>query len=220
MLAEELIVDNIPPLKPSDTGETALNWMDDFKVKNLCVVENQQYLGTISENDILSITDIGESLSKHKEMFNPVYVKQSQHIFEVVKVVNDHQLSIIPVLDEHEQYIGAITIAQLMNIIADMPVANSPGGIIVLELNYNDYSLAHISSIIEENDTKILGTFVTSHPDSTKIQLTIKVNNIDIASIIASLQRHEYVITFFNQSSDAGVDLRDRFDSFMNYMNI
>lgn len=220
MLAEELIVDNIPPLKPSDTGETALNWMDDFKVKNLCVVENQQYLGTISENDILSITDIGESLSKHKEMFNPVYVKQSQHIFEVVKVVNDHQLSIIPVLDEHEQYIGAITIAQLMNIIADMPVANGPGGIIVLELNYNDYSLAHISSIIEENDTKILGTFVTSHPDSTKIQLTIKVNNIDIASIIASLQRHEYVITFFNQSSDAGVDLRDRFDSFMKYMNI
>ena len=220
MLAEELIVDNIPPLKPSDTGETALNWMDDFKVKNLCVVENEQYLGTISENDILSITDIGESLSKHKEMFNPVYVKQSQHIFEVVKVVNDHQLSIIPVLDEHEQYIGAITIAQLMNIIADMPVANGPGGIIVLELNYNDYSLAHISSIIEENDTKILGTFVTSHPDSTKIQLTIKVNNIDIASIIASLQRHEYVITFFNQSSDAGVDLRDRFDSFMNYMNI
>ena len=220
MLAEELIVDNIPPLKPSDTGETALNWMDDFKVKNLCVVENEQYLGTISENDILSITDIGESLSKHKEMFNPVYVKQSQHIFEVVKVVNDHQLSIIPVLDEHEQYIGAITIAQLMNIIADMPVANGPGGIIVLELNYNDYSLAHISSIIEENDTKILGTFVTSHPDSTKIQLTIKVNNIDIASIIASLQRHEYVITFFNQSSDAGVDLRDRFDSFMKYMNI
>ena len=220
MLAEELIVDNIPPLKPSDTGETALNWMDDFKVTHLCVVENEQYLGTISENDILSITDIGESLSKHKEMFNPVYVKQSQHIFEVVKVVNDHQLSIIPVLDEHEQYIGAITIAQLMNIIADMPVANGPGGIIVLELNYNDYSLAHISSIIEENDTKILGTFVTSHPDSTKIQLTIKVNNIDIASIIASLQRHEYVITFFNQSSDAGVDLRDRFDSFMNYMNI
>ena len=137
-----------------------------------------------------------------------------------MKVVNDHQLSIIPVLDEHEQYIGAITIAQLMNIIADMPVANGPGGIIVLELNYNDYSLAHISSIIEENDTKILGTFVTSHPDSTKIQLTIKVNNIDIASIIASLQRHEYVITFFNQSSDAGVDLRDRFDSFMKYMNI
>jgi acetoin utilization protein AcuB len=220
MLAEELIVDNIPPLKPSDTGETALNWMDDFKVMHLCVVENQKYLGTVSESDILSITDIGESLSKHKELFNPVYVKQSQHIFEVVKVVNDHQLSITPVLDEREQYLGAITIAQLMNIIADMPVANSPGGIIVLELNYNDYSLAHISSIIEENNTKILGTFITSHADSTKIQLTIKVNSVDISSIISSLQRHEYVITFFNQSLDAGVDLRDRFDSFMNYINI
>jgi CBS domain-containing protein len=220
MLAEELIVDNIPPLKPSDTSEVALNWMDDFKVSHLCIVDKNEYLGTISESDILGIAALGEQLIKHKDLFDPVFVKQSQHIFEVVKVVNDHNLTIIPVLDANEKYLGAITIAQLMNIIADMPVANSPGGIIVLELNYNDYSLSHISSIIEENETKILGTFVTSHPDSTKIQLTIKVNSIDIASIIASLQRHEYVITFFNQSSDAGVDLQDRFDSFMNFLNI
>jgi len=220
MLAEELIVDNIPPLKPSDTSEIALNWMDDFKVSHLCVVDKNEYLGTISESDILGIAAVGEQLIKHKDLFDPVFVKQSQHIFEVVKVVNDHNLTIIPVLDANEKYLGAITIAQLMNIIADMPVANSPGGIIVLELNYNDYSLSHISSVIEETETKILGTFVTSHPDSTKIQLTIKVNSIDIASILASLQRHEYVITFFNQSSDAGVDLQDRFDSFMNFLNI
>lgn len=220
MLAEELIVDNIPPLSLSDTCELALNWMDDYKVSHLCVVQNKQYLGTVSESDILGLTDIGESLSKHREIFDPIYVKENQHIFEVVKVVNDHHLTIIPVLDANEDYIGAITVAQLMKIIADMPVANNPGGIIVLELNQNDYSLAHISSIIEENDTKILGTFITSHPDSTKVQLTIKVNSIDISAIIASLQRHEYTITFYNQTSDEGADLKDRFDSFMNYLNI
>ena len=220
MLAEELIVDHIPPLKPTDTGETALNWMDDYKVRHLTVVDNSEYLGTISESDVLGLADASEEIGAHRELLSPIFVMQNQHIFEVVKVVNDHKLSIIPVLDENEEYLGAITIAQLMNIIADMPVANNPGGIIVLELNNNDYSLPHIASIIEENNTKILGTFVTSHPDSTKLHLTIKVASVEIASIIASLQRHEYSITFSNDSGRAGSDLRDRFDSFMNYMNI
>ena len=107
-----------------------------------------------------------------------------------------------------------------MEIIADMPVANNPGGVIVLELNYNDYSLEAIARIIEENNTKILGTFITSHPDSTKMQLTIKVNTVDIRAIVSSLQRHEYSITYFEDSGDFNDDLKDRFDSFMNFLNL
>jgi predicted transcriptional regulator len=220
MLAEELIVDNIPPLQITDSGETALRWMDEFKTMHLTVLNDGAFLGTISESDILGMTDISEPISAYKDLLNPTFVTQNQHIFEVVKVVNDQKLTIIPVLDTQEHYKGSISIAQLMKIIADMPVANNPGGIIVLELNQNDYSLEAIARIIEENDTKILGSFITSHEDSTKINLTIKLNTVEIRSIIAALQRHEYTITFFEQSSDFNDDLRDRYDSFMNYLNI
>lgn len=220
MLAEELIVDNIPPLSPNDSGETALRWMDEFKVTHLSVVDGTAFLGTVSESDILGMADIGEKVGNYRELYNPACVTQNQHIFEVVKVVNDHMLSIIPVLGSQEHYLGSITIAQLMKIIADMPVANNPGGIIVLELNVHDYSLQSIAGIIEENNTRILGTFVTSHPDTTKLQLTIKVNKIDIRSIIAALQRHNYIITFYEDKSDYGEDLRDRYDAFMNYLNM
>jgi acetoin utilization protein AcuB len=220
MIAEELIVDNIPPLSRKDTGETALRWMDEFKIMNLSVVENGTFLGTISESDILGMADIGEPIGNYSELFNPACVNQNQHIFEVVKVVNDQKLTIVPVLDTQEHYVGSITIAQLMEIIADMPVANNPGGVIVLELNKNDYSLEQIAHIIEENDTKILGTFITSHVDSTKMELTIKVNKVEIQSIIAGLQRHGFNITFFDDKGGAQDDLRDRFDSFMNYLNI
>ena len=220
MLAEELIVDNIPPLSKNDTGETALRWMDEFKIMHLSVVENKNFLGTISESDVLGMTDLSEKIGSYMELLNPAFVTQRQHIFEVVKVVNDRKLSIIPVLDAHEKYAGSITIAQVMEIIADMPVANNPGGVIVLELNYNDYSLEAIARIIEENNTKILGTFITSHPDSTKMQLTIKVNTVDIRAIVSSLQRHEYSITYFEDSGDFNDDLKDRFDSFMNFLNI
>jgi len=220
MLAEELIADNIPPLQLEDTGETALRWMDEFKLMHLSVVDKGEFLGTISESDVLGMSDIGEKLVKYRDLLNPAFVTQNQHIFEVVKVVNDQKLTIIPVLDSQEHYKGSISIAQLMEIIADMPVANNPGGVIVLELNQNDYSLEAIARIIEENDTKILGTFVTSHENSTKIELTIKVNKVDIRAIIASLQRHEYSITYFEQSDDFNDDIRDRYDSFMNYLNI
>ncbi|GAB5538484.1 MAG: hypothetical protein Salg2KO_05870 [Salibacteraceae bacterium] len=220
MLAQDLIVDNIPPLGRSDSGDKALQWMDDFKISHLSVVDNDKFLGIISESDILSMDDSSDMVMPHRELLNPIYVLQSQHIFEVVKVVNDHKLTIIPVLDSNEKYLGSISIGQLMEIIADMPVANNPGGIIVLELNHNDYSLLHIAGIIEENNTKILGTFVTSHPDSTKMQLTIKVNSVDIGSIIASLERHEYSITYFNDNGNATDDIRNRYDSFMNYLNI
>jgi acetoin utilization protein AcuB len=220
MLAEELIVDNIPPLSKNDTGETVLRWMDEFKIMHLSVVENKNFLGTISESDVLGMTDLSEKIGSYMELLNPAFVTQRQHIFEVVKVVNDQKLSIIPVLDANEKYAGSITIAQVMEIIADMPVANNPGGVIVLELNYNDYSLEAIARIIEENNTKILGTFITSHPDSTKMKLTIKVNTVDIRAIVSSLQRHEYSITYFEDSGDFNDDLKDRFDSFMNFLNI
>ena len=220
MLAEELVVDNILPLSKNDTGETALRWMDEFKIMHLSVVENKNFLGTISESDILGMTDLSEKIGSYMELLNPAFVTQRQHIFEVVKVVNDQKLSIIPVLDANEKYAGSITIAQVMEIIADMPLANNPGGVIELELNYNDYSLEAIARIIEENNTKILGTFITSHPDSTKIKLTIKVNTVDIRAIVSSLQRHEYSITYFEDSGDFNDDLKDRFDSFMNFLNL
>jgi len=220
MLAEELIVDNIPPLQKSDTGETALQWMDEFKLMHLSVIEDNNFLGTISESVVLGMADLSEKIGSYMELLNPAFVTQRQHIFEVVKVVNDQKLSIIPVLDAQEKYVGSITIAQLMEIIADMPVANNPGAVIVLELNQNDYSLEPIVRIIEENNTKILGTFISSHSDSTKLQLTIKVNTVDIRSIVSSLQRHEYSITYFEDNSDFNDDLKDRFDSFMNFLNI
>lgn len=219
MLAQELIVDDIPPLKLTDTGETAMRWMDEFKVNHLSVVDGTAFLGTISENVILGMADLSQPIKSYRELFNPVFVKQSQHIFEVVRVVNEHSLSIITVLDKNERYIGSITIAQLMKIIADMPVVNDMGGIIVLELNIRDYSLSEIARIIEEENTKLLGLFITSHPESTKIHLTLKVNRTDIGGILASFARYDYTVVFSDAQDESEENLDDRFDSFMNFLN-
>ena len=126
----------------------------------------------------------------------------------------------IPVLNNEDKYIGNITLAYLMKVIAEMSVVSDQGGTIELELNANDYSLSEIARIVEMNDAKILGSFITSHPDSTKIQFTFKVNRIDLRPILQTFERYNYRVTASFDSGGHDDDLRDRFDSFMNYLNI
>ncbi|MDP4933279.1 MAG: hypothetical protein NWR30_01080 [Salibacteraceae bacterium] len=94
MLAEKLIVQELPSLKPSDNGDTALRWMDDYKVTNLCVVNEGVFLGTISEDNVLNMNDVGEAISTVKETFNHSFVRKDQHVFEAVKVINEDHLTV------------------------------------------------------------------------------------------------------------------------------
>ncbi len=220
MLAYELLSDDIPPLKSMETTEKALVWMDEFKVSHLPLVDGVKLIGIISESDLLDMENKEIKLSEVDLPLINIHAYEDQHIFEVVKIVSDHQLSVIPVLSRENQYIGAISIKRLMEVIAEMPVVEDPGGIIVLELNKIDYVLSQIANIVESNEAKILGTFITSHPDSNKMQLTIKVNVLDLSSILQTFERYNYnVMASFHQKNHLH-DLKDRYDSFMNYLNM
>lgn len=220
MLAKDLITEDVPPLKSTDTVEKASGWMDDFKVLHLPVLNGRSLVGVVEEQDLLDKPNPDLMLDEANMNYRLVYVKENMHVFEVVKIVSDHNLSLIPVLDDNEKYVGNITLSHLINVIAEMSVVSDKGGIIELEMNQHDYSLFEIARIVEMNDAKILGSFITSHPDTTKLQVTFKVNRSDLRAIIQTFQRYNYTITASFDSGDYGDDLRDRFDSFMNYLNI
>ena len=42
MIASELISYDIPPLKLSDTGAKALDWMEEFKTSDIPVIDNNK----------------------------------------------------------------------------------------------------------------------------------------------------------------------------------
>jgi len=220
MLAEELISDNIPPLKTSDTGLKALNWMDEFRVSHLPIVNNQEFLGLISDTDILDLNAPEEPLGNHPISLIRPFVYETEHIYEVLKMVARMHLTLIPVLNSENHYLGNISLRGLVEHFAQTTSVQNPGGIIILELNQNDYSLAQIARIVEENDTKILSLFINSHPDSTKIELTLKVNREDIRAIIASFVRYNITVKATFQQTEFSEDLRNRFDLFMNYINM
>ena len=220
MTAKDLITDEIPPLKHTDSGEIALRWMDEFKVTHLPVLKNGNFVGLISESDILDKMDLEETLDKLFEHLPRPYVNGNAHIYEVLFKVSEQKISVVPILDDDETYLGCTSIHQLITMIANTGSIKESGGIIVLEVNRNDYSLAQIAQIVESNNAKILSSYITSSPDSSKIDITLKINQIELDRILRTFERYDYIISASYQKSNFDEDLKHRFDSLINFLNI
>lgn len=220
MLAKDLISETIPPIKTSDSGLKALSWMEEFKVSHMPIVNNVDFLGLISDADILDMNTPEEPIGAHQLSLMRPFVYETQHLYDVLKVVKTLQISIVPVLNAENQYVGNITLTDLINHFASALSVQNPGGILVLELNSNDYSLSEIAQIVEGNDAKILSTYLNEVADSTKIEVVLKINREDLRRIIQTFNRYQYTIKATIQQSDFEDDIRQRYDLFMNYINM
>ena len=215
-----MISEIIPALKTSDTGITALNWMDVFKVMHLPIVNDKEFLGLVSEVDIYDMNMPEEPLGNHPLSLQIPYVLEHQHVFEVMEVASRLKLSLVPVLDSKKNYLGVITIMDLLHYFAELSALKNPGGVIILELNINDYSMSQISQIVEGSDAKILGAYIKPHQDSMKIELTLKLNVTDLTSVIQTFNRYNYSIKGSFMKFDEEEDLLDeRYDMLMRYLN-
>jgi CBS domain-containing protein len=221
MVAKDLISEVIPSLKTSDLGQTALNWMEIFRVSHLPIVNNQDFLGLISDADIYDMNQPEEPIGNHAlTLFKP-YVEEEQHIFEVIGLASRLKLSVVPVLDSNKHFKGVITISDLIRHLAGISSMDQPGGIIVLELIERDYSLSQIAQIVESNNAKVLSMYITSPPESTKLEVTLKVNTSDLISVIRTFERYNYEVkTWVSDNDSMDSFYSERYDLLMKYLNI
>jgi CBS domain-containing protein len=221
MVAKDLISEVVPSLKTSDSGQTALNWMEIFRVSHLPIVNNLDFLGLISDTDIYDMNQPEEPIGNHTLTLLKPFVTDNQHLFEVIGIASRLNLSVIPVLDEKSHFMGVITTTDLVRYLAGISSMDQPRGIIVLELIERDYSLSQIAQIVEGNNVKVLSMYVTSPPDSTKLEVTIKVNTNDLVSVIKTFERYNYDVKTWVTSDDSMDKFySERFDLLMKYMNI
>ncbi len=222
MIAGTLISDSIPSVSLQDTASKVLSLMDVFRLSHLPIVAGLEYLGVISDKDIFDAHDFDEPLSTFAsdQLLKP-HVHPHQHIFEVAAVASGCGVSIVPVLAEDHTYLGSISRYDLSNTLTTLFSPNEPGGILELQMCENDYSLAQITQIIEGNDARILSLYTWKPKESTtELNVTIKINQVDLSGIIQTLTRYNFAInaTFMDQTPLKGL-IDDRFDQFMRYMN-
>jgi acetoin utilization protein AcuB len=221
MVAKDLISEVIPSLKTSDLGQTALNWMEIFKISHLPIVNNQEFLGLISDTDIYDMNQPNEPIGNHVLTLYKPFVTTEQHIFEVIGLASRLKLSVVPVLDSKNNYKGVITSNDLIRHIAGISSMDQPGGIIVMEVPDRDYSLSQIAQIVESNNVKILSMYITSSPGSTQLEVTLKVNTSDLLSVIRTFERYNYdVKTWVTDNDSMDRFYSERLDLLMKYLDI
>lgn len=220
MFARELISDAIPPLKTSDSVQKVFDRMAEFRVNHLPIVNNRQFLGLLSDNDIVEVADYSDAVgSLSLSLYNPS-VQEDQHVYDVIRLFYEQKLSIVPVLDKNGDYLGVISINCMMEYMATLTSVKEPGSVIVLEISDRNNSLAHMAQIVESDNAQVLSSYLRSFPDSTRIEVTLKVNKLDVSGIVASFNRYDYtVLATFNNSSP-GDGTTDRYDQLMNYLDM
>ena len=220
MIALELISDIIVPLKTSDSVALAQSLMNEFKVSHIPVVNNQAYLGLLSESDIDTGVYPDTPVGNVKLSLNKPMIENSRNIYDVIRMISEQQLTLLPVVDEKENYLGAISLQSLSNGLTTFAAIYHPGAVIILEISQNDYSLSEISQIVESNDTKVLSLNISSRVDSTTLEVILKLNKQDIGGLLQTFSRYGYVVKASSEEEEDPGDLRERYDSLMNYLNI
>lgn len=220
MLAIELIANAILPVHTSDTIQKVMDRMIEFRVRHLPIVNEEQFLGLVSEADLVAENDPQVPIGALAlSLVNP-YVREDQHIYDVIRLFYEQQLTVVPVLDAKKNYMGLICINCMNEYFAKLTAVTEPGGIIVLEISNKNNSLAHMAQIVESDNAQILSSYVRTFPDSTRMEITLKVNKLDISAITASFMRYEYDIKATFNHSDDNDNSKDRYDSLMNYLNL
>ncbi|MEP7320332.1 MAG: CBS domain-containing protein [Saprospiraceae bacterium] len=218
MIANELISSQVEPLMLTMDGEEALQLMQKYGVLQLPVVSNGEYLGMLSEDDILKY-NIERPLEAYQSELNYIYVNKNEHLFDIIKKITDADLNAIAVINEPKQFLGTITRNDLFEYYHKSFAWSEPGSILVIELNNNQYSLSEISHIIEAEQGMIISSII-SRPSESKIVLTLKVNKLDVTRIVAALRRYEYDVTGSYSEEEVVDNFKERYDAFMRFLDV
>ncbi|GHM99958.1 hypothetical protein WSM22_14480 [Cytophagales bacterium WSM2-2] len=222
MIAEELINHMIPPLKVTDDAHKAIVWMEEFRCNYLPVVDKGELCGFISEEIILESNDIEKDLSGFELIGKDCTVTLDSHFYDILKTAAHHKLQMVAVLDDTKKYAGVITVQDIMTSFAQTAAVQMPGGILVLSMDLIDYSLAEISRYVEENNAKVISSIMFEDPlDKGKVKITLKINQLDLSRIVATLERFGYrVIGRYQETITSSSGEQERLDMLLKYLDI
>ncbi|HBK89046.1 MAG TPA: cbs domain containing protein [Cytophagales bacterium] len=211
----------VPPLKVTDDAHKAIVWMEEFRCNYLPVTDEGHLLGFISEEIILEANDIEKGVGSFNLVGKDCVVSLDAHFFDILRIAGEHKLNMVAVNNEEGQYAGVITVQDIMASFAQTASVQMPGGILVLSMELIDYSLAEISRYVEENKAKVISSTMVEDPlDRGKIKLTIKINQLDLSRIVATLERFGYRVIGRYQEAPRDDDDKERLDMLMKYLNM
>lgn len=190
----------------------------EITYSHLPVEKDGTYLGCLSENDVQCF-EAEKTIGDYQYALEGFFVRNTDDGLEVLNTFAQHDTNVLPVLDEKNVYMGIIELNEIVNVFSETTFVSEPGGIILLEKGYRDYSFSEITQIIESNGAHPLGIFL-SKLENDLAQLTVKVNVTNLNAILQSFRRYGYKIVSHHQEDTFQTNLRERSDYLEKYLNV
>src|ERR1043165_2451861 len=220
MIAPNLISDTIPALHLEDSGENAMMIMHEYNVSQLPVVDGKSYVGLVTMEDIINIKHLSTPLKNCTQTLRKPFVKETAHIFDVMKAALEHNVRVVPVINEDHRYLGLVSAESCMRAFAMLSSVQDAGGILELEIPVKDYMMSEVARIVEDNEAEILCLYTNINQQEQKAEITIKLNTTEVSSIVAAFERYEYEVKAIHNDSEYSENLKERYDSLMRYLNV
>jgi acetoin utilization protein AcuB len=219
MLVINLPFENLPQIKLSDKVYSVLRLMYDYHVQELVVTEMGEFKGIIKEETLLN-ADEHLPVKELQQYFLKVSVSAGDHLLKAVSLAVASHLSILPVVDTDNKLTGVIETKHLLQDLSDFLELNEPGALIVLEVDSLQYSFSEISRIVESNDAHITQLNTSRSIESGKMQVTLKINKLEVSDIVATFQRYEYQVKHYFGEELYTNELKSNYENLMSYLNV
>lgn len=220
MLTRELLSQTLPYLRLQDKVYQALQMMNDNNVTHLPIVDGDKFIGLISEADLLQAENDNAALSELQQSFSDISVKDDEHFLKAVQLAADSGVSVVPVVTGDNELVGTVAYNELLKFSSEFMSLSEPGGLIVLEMESNQYSFNEISKLVETNDAQITQLNTSNDAETGLMQVTIRINKPEVSDIVATFQRYDYNVKYFFGEELFTNELRSNYDNLMNYLKI
>ena len=212
-------INKIPkPLDVNLSVEETLNAVEDTSFTHFPVLEDSVFIGNVVLEDLETYT-LNKNLLDYKYNFEPFFVKEDTTWMDVLEIFAQNKSNITPVLNANSQYLGFYDLEDVMNFFTETPFVREQGAVIIVKKSNKDYSMAQICQIVESNNAKILGVFISNF-NSNEVEVTVKITVSSLNPIIQSFRRYNYDIVSEHPDDNYLQNLKERSDYLEKYLNI
>lgn len=214
----DYINNDFKALNSQETIADVQDFFADVSYSHFSVVEDGVYIGCIAADDVDTF-DSDKKIIDYKYALEGFFVRKNMIWLDVLEVFAKNHSNIVPVLDNENKYSGYYELEDIVRFFHETPFLKEQGGIIVIEKSMADYSMSQITQIVESNNGKLLGLFI-SEVNSNKVQITIKIAMGGMNEIIQTFRRYNYEIISDHQEDNYLNSLKERSDYLDKYLNI
>lgn len=215
---QQYISNEIPPLQLTDKVQQALDYVADYNMTHLPVMRDGIFIGNISSEELYDADD-SQALAEINLDLMPFFTRNTTNWFDVLQIFNDNNTNRVPVLNDLNQYVGYYELSTIVEVFAETPFLKEEGNTIIVEKNLSDYSMSEIAQIIETNNCKLYGLFI-SEINQGRIQVAIKLSMGNMNEILQTFRRYEYDIISEHLDDTYINALKHRSDYLDKYLNL